>query len=208
MASPSLLHGPRSGGRIPAAVRAAVCATAVLALSGCEPAGRAVGDTQDREPAVAYDGTDRGDVTVGVIGSSDPASDRPTLDALADSGLAAAYVSLQGSDDPVATACDGVEDMTARVVDAILVRRIDATASCWDDALDGARRAGIPVILSDPVHAPDDDLLYAAAFLTSRSGGDVTPLDDAVMRVIDDRPHPRTVHVTTDVDRTDRTGAD
>lgn len=179
---------------------AVACLAMTLPLAGCEPADKAVGDTQDNEPKVAYDGTDRGDVTIGVIGSTQPADDKPLLEAFAASRLNAAYVSVEDMDDPSVAARSGVEDMVARVVDAIVICRInvtDADADDWDKALGEARKAGIPVVLADPAAPPADELLYAATFAVDDGAADATPIDDAIMTIIDDRPHARTMTVTT-----------
>lgn len=179
---------------------AVVCLAMTLPLAGCEPVGKAVGDTQENEPKVAYDGTDRGDVTIGVIGSTQPSADKPLLEAFAAGRLNAAYASVEDMDDPSAAARSGVEDMVARVVDAIVICRIDVTdadAADWDDALGKARKAGIPVVLADPAAPPADELLYAANFVVDDDATDATPVDDAMMTIIDDRPHERTMTVTT-----------
>lgn len=179
------------------------CMAAVLALAGCTPNGKAVGDTQEEEPEVAYDGLDRGDATLALVGSTTAAADTLVADALQNSGLNTAYVSVQGNDDAAATRQDGVRDMVARAVDLILVSDLDTKGEGnegWDAALLDARRAGIPVALVNPLDPPDDDTLYAAIFVINDRAADAAPIDDAAMRVVDDRPHDKTMMVTTLVD--------
>ena len=63
-------------------------------------------------------------------------------------------------------------------------------------AIEEARKAGVPVILLDPVAPPDDDTLFAVTFTLTGKGDGVTALDDAVVTIVDDKPHPRTMNVT------------
>lgn len=183
-------------------VAALCCAAACVGLAGCTPPGRAVGDTQDRDAPVAFDGLDRGDVVIGYVGSDRTAMDSLMLDAFASAGLKAVYVPCASNGDPAAAAQGGVEDMAFRQVSIIMVARLDAggDAAGWDDALSEARRAGIPVVLLDPLAVPDDDTLFAATFTVNDRAADATAIDDAVMTVIDDRPHEREMMVTTFVD--------
>lgn len=181
---------------------ALACAAACLATVGCTPAGRAVGDTQTKEPAVAHVGASRDDVTIALIGSKASTADRVVLDALGDTGLDAVYVSVNDSKQPDAAMRRGVTDMVDRVVDLIIVSDLDTTAdgvdaSAWDTALGTAREAGIPVALLNPVHAPADSTLYAAAFTVNDRAADATPVDEAAMTVINDEPHTRTMMVNT-----------
>ena len=188
------------------AAASCVAMAALLPLAGCAPPGKAVGDTQEREPKVAYDGMDRPDATFGMIGSANGSAvsfDTVVLDALDASDIHVSYVSLQGVDDQTAAAQDGVRDMVQRVVDAIIVSDIDVTdrtAGGWNDALGLAREAGVPVVLLNPTSIPDDRLLYAAVFNINDRDAGAVPIDDALMRVADDRPHGKTMQVTTKVD--------
>ncbi|MBT1172155.1 sugar ABC transporter substrate-binding protein [Bifidobacterium sp. MA2] len=197
--APSAVH-------VPAGVRrsasAALCLALCLPLAGCTPSGRAVGDTQTERPAVAHVGVPRDDVTIALIGSKDATADSTVLDALADAGLRAVYVSARDSARPDDTRRGGVADMVRRAVDLIVVSDLDTSADGvdadgWDRALGTARDAGIPVALLDLRHAPDDDTLYAAAFILNDRDAEATPVDDAAMSVIDDEPHERTIAVTT-----------
>ena len=45
--------------------------------------------------------------------------------------------------------------------------------------MQSARKAGVPVILLDPVAPPDDDTLFAVTFTLTGKGDGVTALDDA-----------------------------
>lgn len=179
-----------------------VTATAALALAlpACTPPGKAVGDTQEQEPDVAFDGLDRGDVVIGFIGSDQPDFDRIVLQAFDVSGLRTSYLSTDGVDDAQGTAQQGIRDMAERQVAIIVVSRpdiTDDTAGGWDDALGDARGAGIPVALLNPVGELPDDTLYAAALTVNDRAMDATPIDDAVMTVIDDLPHEKTMMVST-----------
>ena len=115
-----------------------VTATAVLALAlpACTPPGKAVGDTQEQEPDVAFDGLDRGDVVIGFIGSDQPDFDRIVLQAFDASGLRTSYLSTDGVDDAQGTAQQGVRDMAERQVAIIVVSRPDIT----DDTAGGLGR--------------------------------------------------------------------
>lgn len=179
------------------------CIVACVGLAGCTPAGKAVGDTQEEEAAVAFDGLDRGDVVIGFIGSAnDTDTDSELLQTFDDAGLEAVYVSTSTTADPAVAAQNGVQDMAFRQVSIIIVSQIDITddtSQGWDDALDDARTAGIPVVMINPVRLPDDETLFAASFVVDDSDTEATPIDDAVMTVIDDKPHERTVIVTTDM---------
>ncbi|MBW3089815.1 hypothetical protein [Bifidobacterium miconisargentati] len=88
--------------RIPTLIAAAAAVAAVLSLTACAPAGRAVGDTQDEMPAVAHDSVHITDVTVGFVGSEDPAADKLAIDALSESGMNVFYASLAGQTSPKA----------------------------------------------------------------------------------------------------------
>lgn len=197
----------------------AMAAAAMTLLAGCVPPGKAVGDTQERDPKVAVDGMDRPDASFGMIGSpNNPAADKLVLDALEASDIHVAYVPVQGVKDQAAAAQDGVRDMVERVVDAIIISDLDVNggtesgtsadttessvdiADGWDDALRLAREAGVPVVLLNPTNPPTDDLLWAAAFRINDRAADATPIDDALMLVADDRPHEREITVTTLVD--------
>ena len=116
-----------------------VTATAALALAlpACTPPGKAVGDTQEQEPDVAFDGLDRGDVVIGFIGSDQPDFDRIVLQAFDASGLRTSYLSTDGVDDAQGAAQQGVRDMAERQVAIIVVSRPDITA--------GTTRSATPV---------------------------------------------------------------
>lgn len=183
------------------------CAAAVLSLAACTPRGTAVGDTQGRAPSPAHVGTMRDDAVIGVVGSATAAADSVVLDAFSDAGIEAVYVSVkdsasgssEDSGHAAARAQQGVRDMVSRVVNLIVVSDIDVTADAdgWDAALQDARNAGIPVALLSPVHAPDDERLYAATLAINDRAADTTPIDDAVMAILNDEPHARQITVST-----------
>jgi ABC-type sugar transport system substrate-binding protein len=200
------------------------CAIVVLPLTACAPAGRAVGDTQDGKPEVAHESTRTSDAAVGFVGSADAGVDRLALDALADSGIDAFYAApgdtsgdtaggtagntSSGTADSEAlsaaesasTAQQSVNDFVARAVEIVVISGIDvndANQEGWNKALNNARDSGIPVALINPRHAPEDELLYAATLKINDRAADATPLGDAVMAIVRDEPHERTIMVTT-----------
>ena len=178
---------------------AAVLAT-MLMMAACTPPDKAVGDTQEQSPDVAFDGLDRGDVVIGFIGSDQPDFDRTMLQSFDDSGLRTSYLSTAEIDDPAVAAQQGVRDMAERQVAIIVISRLDIAdemAAGWDDALGEARGAGIPVALLNPLSDPPDDTLYAAALTVNDRAMDATPIDDAVMTIIDDLPHDKDMMVST-----------
>lgn len=183
--------------RLPAA---ALVVAACLSLSACEPAGKAVGDTHETEPKVAHIGEIRSDVTVGLIGSTSPDLDRMALDQLDAADLSAVYVATTDTDDPTAAACQGVADLIERRASIIVISGIDVTeanADAWDQALHAARSAGFPVALLAPVAPPADESLYAATLTVNDRAATSVPLDQALMTIIDDRPHERNLMVST-----------
>ncbi|WP_258175507.1 hypothetical protein [Bifidobacterium callitrichos] len=186
----------RAGGRVAAAL---ACAAACLALTACTPAGKAVGDTQAKQPEVAHVGIQRNEARIALVGSPTAAADEPVLDAMGDVDIQTVYVSSKDAKDPDAVMRQGVRDMVDRVVNLIVVSDLDTTAepSGWDDALRAAREAGIPVALLNPKHAPDDATLYAAAFVLNDRAADAVRIDDAMMTVLNDEPHERQIVVTT-----------
>lgn len=201
-------HPQSARRRIRTLLAAGLCAGMAGTLSACAPVGNAVGDTQEHAPRVPVDATDRGDLIVGLVGSVEGAAngtDKTVLDALTRSGIGTSYASVSSVTSPDAAMQDGVRDYVARMADAILISGITVTtgnAAGWDEALNEARQAGLPVVLIDPIHAPADRTLYAAAFLTDPAdtgGKQPTPIDDALMDIIDDLPHARRMPVTTAV---------
>ncbi|KFI50226.1 hypothetical protein [Bifidobacterium biavatii] len=177
---------------------------ACLPLAACEPAGVAVGDTQESAPAVAHNEEPRVDVLVGIIGSPHPdASDAPdtrAIDALDRAGVNTVYVSVADAQRPVDAVRQGISDMIDRRAYAIVVAGVDAggdDADAWDGALRLARSAGIPVALIDPITPPDDDTLYAAALHVDDHAANATSLVKTLADIINDRPHDRDIVVTT-----------
>lgn len=199
-----LNHGERGVGNVRRVMRrisAVLCAVFVVcSLAGCVPQGKAVGDTQEREPAVAHEGIEQPDMIIGVIGSRDADMDALVLDVFHAADLQAPYVSTSTVIDPIRAACQGVETMTVRKVSVIMVNDIDVTAANrddWNTALAGAREAGIPVVLLNPVNPPDDETLFAATFIINDRATEATPLNKAIATIIDDKPHPRQIAVST-----------
>lgn len=177
------------------------CTAACLALAACEPAGRAVGDTQDSDPEVAHIGTIKQDMLIGLIGSANGVDvERLALDAFDASGVDAAYSSVEGADDPDAAARQGVSDMIDRRATVIVIDMIDvndANAGQWDVVLRQARGTGIPVALLDPVNPPDDDTLFAATLTINDRATDAQPITQVLADIMDDKPHDREIMVST-----------
>ena len=180
------------------------CMAAVLSLGACAPAGSAVGDTQDALPQVAHDAVHAADATVGFVGSGDAAADRSVIDALCDDRLKVSYAAASDSPDAAAegaAARRGVADFVARAVRVVVIRGIDVTDAnrgSWTETLTDARNAGVPVVLLNPVHAPDDELLYAATLRSADAaddGGTRMHVTDAVLAVVRDEPHGRTIDI-------------
>ncbi|WP_219055207.1 sugar ABC transporter substrate-binding protein [Bifidobacterium pongonis] len=178
---------------------AVLLAVALMPLASCAPAGAAVGDAGSGESAVRSTGVERNDVSIGMVGSQDASADGLVLDAYDHAGLGTSYVQLRNSNDSVRDGEQAVRDLATRQVTLIIVGGIDASrdAEGWNDALRGARAAGIPVVLLNPVHEPSDKRLFAASFTVNDRATDAMPIDKATMLVINDRPHERNLMVST-----------
>lgn len=170
------------------------------ALAGCVPNGSAVGDSQKSDTAVSHSEEDRASVTVALIGSSDTDADSMAMNAMESGKLKPIYITVSGTDDEQRTAQQGVRDMSQRKADIIIVSGInvtDDTRDAWNEALETARKAGIPVALLNPVSVPDDDVLYAATLTVNDRMSDAVPLADAVVTLINNDAHEREIFVTT-----------
>lgn len=172
------------------------------ALSGCVPSNAAVGDTQSSKTAVSHSMEDRNSLSVAMIGSGDIETDRMAMDAMKSGKLKPIYITVSGTDDPQETARQGVQDMAQRKADVIVIAGIDVNDTnrqAWNDALQCARQAGIPVALLNPVHKPKDAKLYAASLVVNDRMTDAKPLADVVVSIANDDPHGRSIFVTTNV---------
>ena len=90
--------------------------------------------------------------------------------------------------------------MAQRKADLIIIAGIDANeanAENWNDALETARKAGVPVVLLNPIAVPKDNKLYAATMTVNDRMTDAIPLDDAAVAVANNDPHDREMLVTT-----------
>ena len=90
--------------------------------------------------------------------------------------------------------------MAQRMADIIVIAGIDVddvNRAEWDDSLQTARRAGIPVVLLNPISTPKDAKLYAATMTINDRMADATPLADAIVTVANNDPHERGMIVTT-----------
>ncbi|KAB7787915.1 hypothetical protein F7D08_1309 [Bifidobacterium cebidarum] len=173
----------------------------VVSLSACTPVNRAVGDTQDTTPEVAHDSVHASDAEVGFVGSEDSAADKLAIDALADEGINVYYAAFNAADDGgAATAQQSVSDFVARSVDLVVISGFNITGTnndSWVQTLTNAREAGIPVALLNPSSLPDDDLLYAASLTVNDRDANASRISDAVMTIIHDEPHERSIAVST-----------
>ena len=169
-------------------------------LSGCVPSNAAVGDTQSPGTAVAHSMEDRDSLSIAMIGSDDVTADSMAMDAMKAGKLKPVYITVSGTVDAQSTAQQGVRDMAQRKADLIVIAGIDvdkSNAENWNDALETARKAGVPVALLDPIAVPEDNKLYAATMTINDRMTDATPLDDAVVAVANNDPHDREMLVTT-----------
>lgn len=175
-------------------------ALSCVALSGCVPSNAAVGDTQSSDTAVAHSMEDRDSLSIAMIGSDDVTADSMAMGAMEAGKLKPVYITVSGTVDAQSTAQQGVRDMVQRKADLIIVAGIDVNevnAENWNDALETARKAGVPVALLNPIAVPEDSKLYAATMTINDRMADATPLDDAVMAVANNDPHDREMLVTT-----------
>lgn len=171
-----------------------------VSLSGCVPSNAAVGDTQSPGTAVAHSMEDRDSLSIAMIGSDDVTADSMAMDAMKAGKLKPVYITVSGTVDAQSTAQQGVRDMAQRKADLIVIAGIDVdktNAENWNDALETARKAGVPVALLDPIAVPEDNKLYAATMTINDRMTDATPLDDAVVAVANNDPHDREMLVTT-----------
>lgn len=169
-------------------------------LSGCVPSNAAVGDTQSPGTAVAHSMEDRDSLSIAMIGSDDVTADSMAMDAMEAGKLKPVYITVSGTVDAQSTAQQGVRDMAQRKADLIVIAGIDVdktNAENWNDALETARKAGVPVALLDPIAVPEDNKLYAATMTINDRMTEATPLDDAVVAVANNDPHDREMLVTT-----------
>ncbi|WP_307975507.1 sugar ABC transporter substrate-binding protein [uncultured Bifidobacterium sp.] len=169
-------------------------------LSGCVPSNAAVGDTQSPGTAVAHSMEDRDSLSIAMIGSDDVTADSMAMDTMKAGKLKPVYITVSGTVDAQSTAQQGVRDMAQRKADLIVIAGIDVdktNAENWNDALETARKAGVPVALLDPIAVPEDNKLYAATMTINDRMTEATPLDDAVVAVANNDPHDREMLVTT-----------
>ena len=168
-------------------------------LVACRP-NAAVGDTQSPNTAVAHSTEDRDSLSIAMIGSDDVTADSMAMDAMEAGKLKPVYITVSGTVDAQSTAQQGVRDMAQRKADLIIIAGIDANeanAENWNDALETARTAGVPVVLLNPIAVPKDNKLYAATMTVNDRMTDAIPLDDAAVAVANNDPHDREMLVTT-----------
>lgn len=175
-------------------------------LTGCVPQGKAVGDTQEVQPAVDHDGVDISDVNLAVIGSSNASDDTELLQACKKAGIHTTYINTQEVSNPLQAQTEGIEQLSKVRVTAFLVMRPDMqqNSEVWKQSLEVARETGTPVMVFNPVSTVDDDTLFAGTLSTNKvADASQMNLDTAIMSIIDDRVHERTLWVSYDVkDRT------
>lgn len=181
-------------------VRTLACLLAVgalLPLSGCMPKDKAVGDTQETPEAIAHDGVDRHDIGVGFVGSASPGNAKRNSAVLRSMRANDMQPFYAAANTEAGSQRKSVEGFVQRNVKVIVISVDDPSG--WQDALDDARRAGIPVVLLESSITPDDRTLYAARFHIVAQGstpkGGAYGIDDALMTVIDDKPHAKDMNV-------------
>ena len=139
-------------------------------------------------------------LSIAMIGSDDVTADSMAMDAMEAGKLKPVYITVSGTVDAQSTAQQGVRDMAQRKADLIIIAGIDANeanAENWNDALETARTAGVPVVLLNPIAVPKDNKLYAATMTVNDRMTDAIPLDDAAVAVANNDPHDREMLVTT-----------
>ncbi|WEV69846.1 hypothetical protein OZX73_02985 [Bifidobacterium sp. ESL0775] len=180
--------------------------SALPALASCTPNNAAVGDTKSVSGHVGHDSVDKSDMLIGVVAAGDEDLDRTMLDAFKKVGIKAIYASVPEGGTPLPG--QSFKDMARRPVTAFVVDGLDMKSgqtNGWNQALQTARDAGIPVILINAVQGPKDADLYAELLRIVPTGngkgstGDgkgPVPFDQAVQAAINDNPHAKTMSVT------------
>lgn len=177
-----------------------------LSLASCAPKNAAVGDSKVVSGHVPHDSVDKSDMLIGLVSAGDEQRDRMVLGAFKKVGIKAIYAPAADGE-PNLHPAQSFADMKQRPVTAFVVAGIDALDQSgeWNRALREARDGGIPVILIDAVHAPEDTLLYAESLriVTSDDSGQTLgreqstmSLEQAVHAAVNDNPHPKTMSVT------------
>lgn len=199
-------RGPDMGNGIILKVAVGVCcALAVFALASCAPKNAAVGDTgSSSTDAPAHVDSPGETQTVAIVGSANGA-DGLVEEALDADGYKVVLTpvtdadSMTDTDAATAARIQAVRDAVGRNVSLIVIGEADMAHQTkqWREALQAARGAGIPVVLLNPVEAPDDATLFAATFIVNDRMMDATPVGEAARRVIEDEPHERDIVVTT-----------
>lgn len=200
----------------------------VISLGACEPEGKAVGDSGSINDIV-HDGVDLNDINIFVLGSSRFSLDNYILDECKKYGMKASYVALFGIENSSSSAYDALKEATYRQMSLIIIDEIDvdsqdsvdlsesaksdgsktekatekANEKSFEEALQDVRRAGIPVLLVNPIKAPEDSTLYAAkayskTYLDKKSilktkSAKYESLQNIVKALINDTPHSREV---------------
>lgn len=200
----------------------------VISLGACEPEGKAVGDSGSINDIV-HDGVDLNDINIFVLGSSRFSLDNYILDECKKYGMKASYVALFGIKNSSSSAYDALKEATYRQMSLIIIDEIDVdsqdsvdssesaksagskteeadkktTEKSFEEALQDVRRAGIPVLLVNPIKAPEDSTLYAAkayskTYLDKKSilktkSAKYESLQNIVKALINDTPHSREV---------------
>lgn len=166
----------------------------LLAVGGCAPRGRAVGDPQ--ESTIAHDHIDHADYSVALVGSgTDDELTQRFRKGVENSIVAVMYAQAANGEQQR----KAVEDFAQRKVGFIALHPDDPDDAPdeWRTALGAAREAGVPVILLDGHITPDDTLLYAADFTPTDDmpGEGVYSVMDALSTVLDAEDHGKTMRV-------------
>ncbi|TPF94583.1 hypothetical protein BW14_01785 [Bifidobacterium sp. UTBIF-68] len=162
-----------------------------------------VGSTDTAADKLAIDAMADDGISVYYASLDSDASDAAgtaASDTAADAGADGTDADGTDAADSDITAQHAVADYVARAVDIIIVSGIaitDANRDTWEQTLGNAREAGIAVALLNPVAVPDNDLLYAATLTINDRDANAERIGDAVLAVIRDEPHERSIAVTT-----------
>jgi hypothetical protein len=170
-----------------------------LTLTACSPDGAAVGDTRTASTTLEHDGIDRNDVHIVVIGAGTASYDQSAdlIAQLKESGIQTVFSAAAGIQDGVSLSVRSAVENGASLILIELGGVQVVPVHSLEGALDEARMAGVPVVISSARDVSIDTLLYAARFTSGKShecltaATQIMPLDTAVLNVIDDRVHPR-----------------
>lgn len=175
-------------------------------LASCAPSGLAVGDTQTVNTTQDHDGVDRSDIRMVVVGTSSASSnnDRELLKQLYNSNIQAVYSASAHVHDGVAIGVRSAVESRASIIMLLLANKKIVSYPSLESALRQARMAGVPVVIMAESDISIDKTLYAARFASGESQqclssqAQTQPLDQALISVIDDKPHADVMCIAAD----------